>query len=167
MEFYWIAASLVKAAFVFLVGYAMVSDLRVLRIPNWVSLGLVATFAVHALTASRTLDLPMHLAVGAIVLVVTFGLFAMNWLGGGDAKLMSALALWAGPPHVIAFIFWVGLLGGLMAVALLALKQLVLQLPTLENYAVIARPVAWARDGAFPYGVPIGVAAFLIAPSLF
>lgn len=167
MNLQWVALELTKTAFVFFIGYAIVSDVRELRIPNWIPLGLLATFIAFALTGNRPLDLPMHAAIAGAMLAVTFGFFAMNWLGGGDAKLLSALALWAGPDGVVRLVFLVAIFGGLMALALLALRKIVRERPALESRPAIAKLASWASAGTLPYAVPIGGAALVMAPSLF
>ena len=61
-----------------------------MTIANRVSVILVATFAIVApLTGMAWSDFAWHLAAGGLVLVVTFALFALGGMGGGDAKLMA------------------------------------------------------------------------------
>jgi prepilin peptidase CpaA len=38
-------------------------------------------------------DILLYFASGTVVLTVTVGLFAMGWIGGGDAKLAAAVTL--------------------------------------------------------------------------
>ena len=74
-----------------LLAYAAFSDLFTMRISNPISITLVAGFFVVA----GFLHLPIaaigwHIGCGLTVLAVTFLLFAMGWIGGGDAKLAAA-----------------------------------------------------------------------------
>ena len=41
-------------------------------------------------------EIGMHVAAALAVLVVTFVFFSRGWIGGGDAKLAAATALWLG-----------------------------------------------------------------------
>ena len=84
-----------------LMAYAAASDLFTMTIPNRALAapggglrGLRARSAGHA--GARIL---LHLAAGAAVLAVAFALFAFGWIGGGDAKLAAATALWLGFDH--------------------------------------------------------------------
>ena len=61
------------------------------------SLALAAGFLALALLSGMPfLDILSHIGAGATVLVIAFGCFAMGWIGGGDAKLAAATALWIG-----------------------------------------------------------------------
>ena len=57
----------------------------------------------------------LHVLTGAAVLLLTFSLFALNWMGGGDAKLIAATALWFGPSALLAdYVLLAAMLGGLL-----------------------------------------------------
>ena len=159
--------TLIQGAFVFLVVSAMIADLSVLRVPNWIPVSLCAIFLVHGAMVAPWEVLGVHLLVGFGVLAGGFALFSRGVLGGGDAKFASALALWMGPVHLGAFLLFTALFGGVTALALIGLKKLVILIPALESRAAIARPAAWARAGKLPYAVPIGLAALILGPRLF
>jgi len=156
-----------QGAFIFLISYAIITDLRELRVPNWVPLAIAAVFVVHSLGWHEGNDLLAHLLTGAAVLAITFTLFLFGVFGGGDAKFLSALSLWMGPAYLGPFILLTALLGGVTAIALVGLKKLLLLNPALENHAAIAKPLAWARAGKMPYALPLGVAALMMGPALF
>jgi len=160
------AEPIIQGAFIFLVSYAMITDLRELRVPNWVPLSIAGLFLFQSVTEGAS-GLPMHLLIAAAVLVAGFAMFVAGVFGGGDAKLLSALALWMGPTNLVAFVLLTTLFGGATAVVLVGLKKLLIFNPALENHAAIARPLAWARAGRMPYAVPIGLAALMLGPSLF
>jgi len=160
------AEPIIQGAFIFLVSYAMITDLRELRVPNWVPLSIAGLFLFPSVTEGAS-GLPMHLLIAAAVLVAGFAMFVAGVFGGGDAKLLSALALWMGPANLVAFVLLTTLFGGATAVVLVGLKKLLIFNPALENHAAIARPLAWARAGRMPYAVPIGLAALMLGPSLF
>ena len=80
-----------------LMAFAASSDLLTMTISNRVSLILVGSFFVLAVWSGMPLAaIGMHVAAGLAVLVVTFIFFARGWIGGGDAKLAAATALWLG-----------------------------------------------------------------------
>ena len=51
-----------------------------------------------------------HIAIGAVLLLVGFSLFAFGGLGGGDGKLMAVAGLWVGPHDLTLFLIGLGLL---------------------------------------------------------
>src|SRR3954452_20254408 len=80
-----------------LMAFAAASDLLTMTISNRVSLALAAGFlALAAVSGMEFYDILSHLGAGLTVLVVAFGCFAMGWVGGGDAKVVAAAALWFG-----------------------------------------------------------------------
>jgi prepilin peptidase CpaA len=153
--------------FVFCIIYAMVSDYRKLKIPNFISIILIAAFFPFALIAGPAVALLPHLLVAGAVFVVLFASFAFGWLGGGDVKLASAVMLWAGPTHGVSFVLLFAVLGGVFALVLLSLRYMLSYNPGLESVAGLGRLSQWARNGLCPYALPIGLAALLVAPSIF
>lgn len=97
---------------------AAVSDIRRYRIPNWISLWLVAFFAIR--TGLAPDGLLGHLGLGFAVLAVGFGLFAAGLMGAGDAKLLAAISLWAGPSLALEQMVVTALAGGVLAASILA-----------------------------------------------
>lgn len=99
------------------------SDAADLRIPN--RLVLVMALAAPPVGWLLGLDFPVLSAVitGAATLAVTWAMFEMGWLGGGDAKLAAATALWIGPAGMTVFVIATALFGAILAVALLCLSR--------------------------------------------
>jgi prepilin peptidase CpaA len=92
---------------------------------------------------------------------VAFCFFACGWIGGGDAKLAAATALWMGFPFLVEYLVYAGLLGGLLTLAMLQYRSLPLP-------ATIARQ-DWAlrlhsRDGGVPYGIALAASALMVYP---
>ena len=154
-------------AFPALVIVGGVRDLVSYRIPNWISLALLAAFVPAALlgwAAGAPLSvLGLHLAVGAAALVAGVVMWSLRWIGGGDAKLFAAAALWIGWPAAGMYLAVTGLAGGALAVLLLQLRA-----PFLRGY-VLSGP-AWftrlAQPGEnVPYGVAIAIGALAAFPA--
>src|SRR5690606_26546741 len=98
-------ATLSAVLFAALVVTAAARDALSFTIPNWISGGLVLLFFPAALAGG--LGWPafgLHLGVGLAALVAGMAMFALRWMGGGDAKLLAAAALWLGWPAVMTFI---------------------------------------------------------------
>ncbi len=146
-----------------LLVYAACSDIARLIIPNWVSIALVASFPVFAVAhAMAPLQIGGHLLFGFAVLVVGFGLFAAKIIGGGDAKLLAAAAVWTGYASFLPLIFWMALSGGLMALILMQARKWV---PYVEGAPAFVNKLLVHGSG-IPYGVAIMVGGLMAIPSL-
>ncbi|HEX8167093.1 MAG TPA: prepilin peptidase [Beijerinckiaceae bacterium] len=145
-----------------LMAYAAASDLLTMTIPNRLSLALVAAFAVFALASGLAWQaVLLHLAAGAAVLAVSFALFALGWIGGGDAKLAAATALWLGFGTLVEYFFVASVAGGVLTLAILALRQLPLPAVAL-GWAWLSR-LHHPKTGV-PYGVALAAAALAVYP---
>ena len=102
-----------------LFGAAVVSDLVGRWIPDSIPLALLILFVLYALTGGHLAPVWTHLAIGAVLLLVGFALFAFGGLGGGDGKLMAVAGLWVGPHDLTFFLIGLGLLS--LCLALFAL----------------------------------------------
>lgn len=98
--------------------WAAVSDMTNRTVPNPIPFLIAVGFILAALTAPSTVKLVPALAAGAGVLAVTAGMFAVNWIGGGDAKLMAALALWSGLEMLPQFLLVTAVTGGILGVVI-------------------------------------------------
>jgi len=106
-------------------AFAASSDLLTMTISNRLTLALAAGFAVLAVaTGMDASEIGLHLAAGGIVLVIGFGCFAMGWIGGGDAKLAAATALWLGFEHLMIYLLYASLFGGVLTVLLIQFRAL-------------------------------------------
>jgi prepilin peptidase CpaA len=145
-----------------LMVFAAFSDLFTMTIPNRVSLILVFIyFALAAYLALPWQTLAMHVSCGLAMLALTFVLFQFGWVGGGDAKLASATALWLGWENLLDYGLIASLAGGVLTVAIIALRWH--DLPQrLLSIGFVAR---LADKGAgVPYGIALAIAGLLIYP---
>jgi prepilin peptidase CpaA len=148
--------------FPFLMAYAAVRDLLTMLIPNTVSVALVVAFAAFALGSGLGwTDVSGHIGAGAATLVVTFTLFACGFIGGGDAKLAAATALWIGFEQLADYLIVASLAGGALTLALLALRSL--PLPALAARLPFALYLHDAKTGV-PYGIALSLAALIVLP---
>src|SRR5437868_2327917 len=145
-----------------LLTFAAVSDLVRMTISNRVSLALAAGFLVLALLSGMGFqDILSHLAAGMVVLAVSFACFAMGWIGGGDAKVAAAAALWFGFAHLLDYLLYASLFGGALTLALLQFRQWPLPW-SLAGQAWLLR--LHDRQTGIPYGVALAIGALLIYP---
>jgi prepilin peptidase CpaA len=132
-------------------------------IPNWIPLGLVAAFPLAALAGGVPLsDLGLHLAVGLAGLILGIALFAARWVGGGDAKLLAAAALWLGWPAATTFLLTTAVWGGVLTLALVALRSAQLRPLVMLGPGWVARLAE--PGGGVPYGIAIAAGVLLTFP---
>lgn len=140
---------------------AAVNDAMTMKIPNWISLALLAGFILimpFAWTDFSTLS--SHLMVGFGVFAVAFGMFAAGWLGGGDAKLLAATAFWFQPVDLISYIYVTAIAGGIFAFMLLIGRRYV-------PARVVTSP--WLQGmfkdkSKMPYGIALAIGALATLP---
>ena len=145
-----------------LMTFAAFSDLFTMTISNRVSIALVFAFFCLALALRVPLgDIGQHILCGAVVLTLTFLLFSFHWIGGGDAKLAAATALWLGFDHLLDYGIYAALLGGALTIGILLLRQWPLP-SALVTHGWIAR--LHNRDNGVPYGIALAIAGLLLYP---
>ncbi len=152
------------ALFVFpvLMAYGASSDLLTMRIANWLVLALAAGYFVIALATGVPLSEIGTSAIGAaIVLAVAFAFFAFGWIGGGDAKLIAAIALWLGAGLLLPYLIYSALLGGSLTLAVLAVRRYPLP-PPFAGTPWIER-LHDSKTGV-PYGIALAAAGLLTYP---
>lgn len=147
-----------------LVIAAGLKDLTSMTIPNWISAALVGAFFPVALLMGLPLaDVAAHVGVAVAALFVTAGMFALRWIGGGDAKLTAAACLWLGVSGSGMFLLWTGLMGGLFCLFLIFARFQ-------AQAALPAGAPGWVLrlmepKGDIPYGVAICAGALMAWPA--
>ena len=146
-----------------MMAFAASSDLLTMTIPNRVSLLMIGGFILLAVATGMSLEqLALHAAAGLLVLILAFAFFARGWIGGGDAKLAAATALWFGFEHLTEYLIYGSIFGGALTLALLQYRAV--PMPAM----LIGR--AWAErlhepKGGVPYGIALAAAAMVVYPS--
>lgn len=151
-------------AFLVAMAYGGLNDLLTFRIPDWTSIVGVLAFPAAALTADwGGVAMLSNGAAGAAALAVGFGLFAARVIGGGDVKLLAVAALWFGWSGLPRYLLVVALLGGVLAVAVLAFRRRALP-ARLASVAWLSRLHEPGRG--IPYGLAIAIAAMVLFEDL-
>ena len=137
-------------------------DLLTMTIPNRLCLALaIAYFAVAAAAGTPMMTLALHLSGGAAVLVLTFALFSFGWIGGGDAKLAAATAMWLGWDSLSDYGLSAAIYGGVLTLAILLARKM--SLPSwMSSQTWIAR-LHDAKSG-IPYGIALAAAGIMVYP---
>ena len=146
---------------------AAFEDFRRFAIPNPLPVLLCAAWPLYFAAAPSLQGALGALGCALAVFLAGAALFARGWIGGGDVKLLSAAALWAGAGGTPALLMLTGLLGGVLALFLLmpfgnriaAAARRLLRRPAHrdERGFAVAVPV--------PYGVAIAAAALIVVLS--
>jgi prepilin peptidase CpaA len=145
-----------------LMAFAAASDLLTMTISNRVSLILAAGFLVLAPISGMPLqEFLLHVGAGLTVLVIAFACFAMGWMGGGDAKVAAAAAMWFGFGHLLDYLLYASLFGGVLTLLLLQFRQWPLP------WQLAGQP--WltrlhAKETGIPYGIALAIGALMIYP---
>ena len=132
---------------------AGIEDARIREIANWknVAIAALAPLWWYAIGLPLWPDAALQLGLAAIVFALFVGAFALGWMGGGDVKMIGALALWLPLGPLVWMLVLMSLMGGALTLVLVAER-------------------AWrarrgkAREGAIevPYGVAIAAAALFV-----
>ena len=149
-----------------MMAFAASSDLLTMTIANRVSLILIAGFVALALLSGfSSAEALSHVGAAATVLGVAFGCFSCGWIGGGDAKLAAATALWLGFGNLFNYLVYASLLGG--ALTLLIVQFRTMPLPRLlAGQGVGGAAAQPRRRGALWRGARRGCAARLSADGM-
>lgn len=143
-------------------AFAALNDLFTMTIPNRISAILLISFVVVApFSGMDSHTFAMSLLAGLIVFAASFALFALNTMGGGDAKLLTASAIWFGfDPALTIYMVAVALFGGILTLAILFIRSyrqeiMVTGLPVPDSL-LVAKKV--------PYGISIAIAGLVTYP---
>lgn len=138
-------------------------DLTSMKIPNWISGALVLSFFPVALVVGLPpMTAAIHLGVALVALVAGMVMFALRWIGGGDAKLMAATCLWLGATGSGMFLLWTGVMGGAFCLILLFAR--------FHARPYLLSAPGWVVQlmeprGDIPYGVAIAAGALMAYPA--
>ncbi len=141
----------------FLLFLVMVMDVKSFTIPNWLNALILVLFFPVALISPVPVDWLGSLYAFWVIFAVGFTIFAMRWMGGGDIKLLIALAPWCGwGEPLLQFVLYMALYGGLLSVVLYMLR---LTYPVIahrrEDWANRPVPRILTHGEPAPYGLAI------------
>jgi prepilin peptidase CpaA len=127
---------------------AAIADIRAYEIPDGLSIALLATAIGYGVLTPGF----GWLSHGAAVLLM-FGigllLFARGWMGGGDVKLLVAIAGWTGLSGLVGQLTAVALAGGMLALVLIIARRVLAGRPA-KTLPKLFRP-----DAPLPYAIAI------------
>ncbi|NLR70732.1 peptidase [Novosphingobium sp. ERN07] len=132
---------------------AAFTDIQRRQIDNWLNAAIALAAPAYWWAAGLSVwpDMAVQVGLAVLTFVVLAGLFALKLMGGGDVKLLSALALWIAPMTFLKLLLIMSLIGGALTI-----------LMAMWHFTVTRR-----RDAKIPYGVAIAAAGLItLAPVL-
>ncbi|MDU8946035.1 prepilin peptidase [Ovoidimarina sediminis] len=127
-------------------------DMRLMRIPNWISLAGLAIF-VLTMPLLPGSEIVARLMMAAIVFVLGIGAFMMRWFGGGDIKILSVLFLFI--PSGTLSLYGLGFSASMLAGIALILTLRTIPWPANTEW------VSLRETGTFPMGISIALSGII------
>ncbi|TMJ11250.1 MAG: peptidase [Alphaproteobacteria bacterium] len=145
----WILIAILAAA----LAVAAFGDWRTRIIPNRLNaaIALLAIPYWWSTGVSLSPGILLHVAVAAAVFAIFTLAFVAKAMGGGDVKLVAAVALWLPPFAVVKLLLLMSIAGGLLTVAMLIRHRMSKRQEELE----------------IPYGVAIAFGGFWLISERF
>lgn len=145
---------------------AAIDDLREYRIPNHLVVGIAALYPAHVMTSPQPVPWIVAFAFAAVVFAIGIGFFAVKAMGGGDVKLMGAVALWAAPQYLMTLLI-ITLAGALLMSLANAVRAAAAEARAAENFSLGATVANLRHVPIFkmqiPYGVGIAAGGLYVA----
>ena len=125
--------------------FAAATDWKRREIDNWLNAAIALAAPLYWWATALPLwpDVGIQIGLALLAFSIFAGMFALGAMGGGDVKLIGALALWFAPLELLRLLIVMSLIGGLLTLLMLA-RQKWLKLP--------GKP-------EIPYGIAIALAA--------
>ena len=123
---------------------AGVQDVRTREIANWKNAAIAGLAPLWWWAQGLTLwpDVAIQLALALAVFAAFAAAFARGWMGGGDVKMIGALALWLPFAPLVWMLLVMSMVGGALTLAMVAVRWLRRQ----------------SAQPEVPYGVAIAIA---------
>ena len=156
---------LISGVFFAFMAAAALFDAWKFIIPNAIPVGLTLLFFVVALIWNDRVPIFEHIGAGLLVFCVGAVIFRLGVLGGGDIKLLTAVAFWVGWDYLGIYLLAVAILGGGLTLSLLALRYLIRRLYRSRS-PEHSLPRILKVGEKIPYAIAIAAAGIWIAPYL-
>ncbi len=136
------------AALVVILTYAIYTDLKERVIDDWFNLGIALLAPLYWWASGLSLwpDMAIQLGFGLVVIAIFLGIFALGMMGGGDVKLLGALALWLPPMPFFSLLIVMSIFGGVLTIFFLIRHKMA---------KLTGQP-------EIPYGVAISLAGYWV-----
>ncbi len=138
-------------------------------IPNAITVALMALFVATSLLLPFDMswrDWASHFGAAGLVLAGGAVMFAFNKLGGGDVKLITAVAFWAGIEHLADLLLYIAVAGGALAIGLMVVRRVLIAVMTAGSLTKLALPRVLLSGEPIPYGLAIAPSAIFVGTEL-
>ena len=149
--------------------FAALHDFRYYRIPNWLNLAIVGSFFPVALILGMPWEVFVwHLAGFGMVFGAMFAVYMVlpaSKFGGGDAKMIAAVAIWIDWEHLLNYGIMIALAGGVLAVIMWTWRVLQIEYGVWMHGDATLRKVM-SYQAKLPYGAAIaagGIYAYTLS----
>ncbi len=144
--------------------YAAIMDIFTMTIPNRLSLILIGAFVLLVpFMGLSWSEIGMHVLAGASMLAITFAMFSMGWIGGGDAKFFAATGLWIGfNDSLFMYGIYVSWFGAALTIFLIVMNRIPVPLFMADKKWFVR--LHELKNGV-PYGVALAAAGLVVFPS--
>lgn len=119
------ALCLIQVIFCILNVAIAIYDFSFFRIPNVLLILLLGLYIIYAPFYVDPDQIVTSLFIFSVVLIISFALFALKAIGGGDAKYLSVVSLWAGTHEILPLLIIISLVGGGLALIYLLFRDYV------------------------------------------
>lgn len=105
---------------------AAVTDIRRREIDHWTVIAIALLAIPFWFSEGLALwpDMALQLGVAALVFAIFAAMFAFGWMGGGDVKLLAALALWLPWQAVLLMLVIMSFAGGALTLGMVVWTKL-------------------------------------------
>ncbi len=168
-ESYLVILYIAFALYTLLLGIAAVFDTWKFVIPNTIAVALVVLFIATALILPAMTWMEWSSHIGAAVAVFIGGavLYAFDKMGGGDVKLLTAVAVWTGFEHLMELLLYVAVAGGVLAIVLIVMRKVIMSAGSASTrLAEIKLPRVLLDGEAVPYGLAIAPISIYLGTKL-
>ena len=146
-------------SFLTLIFSAAISDLTRFKIPNKYPFFISLLFFISSALVNWSWWFVIHnLLTALVILLICFLFFIKRYIGGGDAKLFSAISLWAGLNGIYEFVLIMAISGGVLSILLILFRKLTLS-PVLKRIYWINQ--LHSNKNQIPYGLAIAFGALV------
>jgi len=159
---------------------AAVIDGWALKVPNWITLPMIASGWIYSVVCAAQMDMVWYEALGwslvgtAIGLALLLPAYAIGGMGAGDVKLLAGVGAWVHGKHVFYAFCVSAVVGAVIAVLMVLVRRawkkhsdqfwmILGEIMTIRNPEALAS-IAGERKPSMlllPYGIPIAIGAIM------
>ncbi len=151
--------------FVWSIG-CLYSDIKDRKLPNWLTLGAYLPALLVLVLMQQTLlgaSVSAGLMAWLVALALTLPAYAVNWLGAGDVKMLSAFGLMTGLQFMLSSYLIAGLLAGIIVLYSLLSRRYIPYLNLQLSRLGWQLPAAAMINGkTLPFGALLAVGGLLV-----